>query len=275
MYQCDQNCLIRELISEDHYYRATLDLYSNITELYPHSNIWLVGHSLGGALSSLLGLTYGHPTVTFEAPPDALAAERLGLPLPPASRSHQTRLDTGAYHFGNTADPVFMGSCHSSYSLCSMWGYAFESQCHTGSRCVYDTIKDKGWWQSMTHHSIDGVIKNVIEAYEGVPECEPEDVECKDCFNWRFDGTVTITSTSLSTSAATSTSEPITRTETCKTPGWWHCLDKTTMSTSVSTTSLSTTAPTSHTPGWFGCKDPTPTSVIPALGNIITTTPPG
>jgi putative lipase involved disintegration of autophagic bodies len=79
-YQCDKNCLIRELMAEDQYYRATLDLYGNVTALYPSSNIWLTGHSLGGALSSLLGLTYGHPTVTFEAPPDALAAERLGKP---------------------------------------------------------------------------------------------------------------------------------------------------------------------------------------------------
>jgi lipase ATG15 len=141
-YQCDKNCLIRELVSEDHYYRATLDLYGNVTELYPSSVVWLTGHSLGGALSSLLGLTYGHPAVTFEAPPDALAAERLGLPLPPGSRSHHQRIFTGASHFGNTADPVYMGACHSSYSLCSMWGYSFESQCHTGTRCVYDTVGD-------------------------------------------------------------------------------------------------------------------------------------
>ena len=215
-------------------------------------------------MSSLLGLTYGHPAVTFEAVPDALAAERLGLPLPPASTSHQTRSDTGAYHFGNTADPVFMGSCHSSYSLCSMWGYAFESQCHTGSRCVYDTVKDKGWWQSLTHHGIDGVIKDVIKTYDGVPECEP-DVECIDCLNWRFDGTVKTTRTSSSTSAVMSTSTPTTRTQTCRTPGWWHCLDETTSSTIVFTTSSSTTTTTCHTPGWFGCNDPTSTSSSPAV----------
>lgn len=259
-YQCDKNCLIRELVAEDHYYRATLDLYSNVTELYPNSTIWLTGHSLGGALSSLIGLTYGHPAVTFEAPPDALAAERLGLPLPPGSTSHQTRLYTGAYHFGNTADPVYMGSCHSFSSLCSVWGYAFESQCHTGTRCVYDTVGDKGWWPSIAHHGIDGVIKDVIEVYGEVPKCESEDIECAECLNWRFDGAIATTSATSSSLTATSTSKSYTRSQTCKTPGWWHCQDMTSSSGSVPTTSVSTTTTTCNQPGWFGCKDSTSTS---------------
>jgi len=47
------------------------------------ANLWLVGHSLGGALASLLGATYGLPAVAFEAPGERLAASRLHLPLPP------------------------------------------------------------------------------------------------------------------------------------------------------------------------------------------------
>jgi putative lipase involved disintegration of autophagic bodies len=34
--------------------------------MYPSANIWLTGHSLGGALAALLGATFGVPTVTFE-----------------------------------------------------------------------------------------------------------------------------------------------------------------------------------------------------------------
>lgn len=266
-FQCDGNCLIRELMSEDNYYRAAIDLYINAKKLYPESTIWLTGHSLGGVLASLLGLTFGHPAVTFETPPDALAARRLGLAPPPGSASQQARKYTGIYHIGNTADPIYMGSCSSPYSLCSLWGYAFESQCHTGSRCVYDTVKDKGWWQSVAHHPITSFIHDVIETYDNVPTCEPEDPECIDCFNWQFNGTVTTTST---TSSATSTSNSYTRTETCKTPGWWGCLDKTT-SSSISTTSQSTSTTTCHTPGWFGCNDPTSTSTSsPAPTSTIT-----
>lgn len=87
-----------------------MDLYSNVTELYPDSNVWFAGHSLGGSVGSFLGLTFGLPAVTFEAVPDALPARRLGLPVAPGSISGlpQTRQYTGSYHFGQTADPIYM-----------------------------------------------------------------------------------------------------------------------------------------------------------------------
>lgn len=40
------------------------------------------GHSLGGSLASLLGVTFGVPVVAFEAPGEKLAAARLHLPTP-------------------------------------------------------------------------------------------------------------------------------------------------------------------------------------------------
>jgi len=42
------------------------NLYNNITSLYPNANTWVVGHSLGGSLASLLGVTFGVPVVAFE-----------------------------------------------------------------------------------------------------------------------------------------------------------------------------------------------------------------
>lgn len=50
--------------------------------MYPESDIWIIGHSLGGALASLLGVTFGAPVVTFEAPGEKMAAGRLHLPTP-------------------------------------------------------------------------------------------------------------------------------------------------------------------------------------------------
>lgn len=41
-----------------------------------------LGHSLGGGLASLIGVTFGAPTVAFEAPAEKLAATRLHLPSP-------------------------------------------------------------------------------------------------------------------------------------------------------------------------------------------------
>lgn len=257
---------MQALRNESRYYSAARNLYSNVTLLYPTSNVWLVGHSLGGAVSGLLGLTYGLPTVTFQAVPEALAASRLGLPLPPNSISglHQTRSMTGVYHFGHTADPIYMGSCNGGFSFCSMAGYAFESQCHSGQRCVYDVVADKGWRVGIGTHPIRTVIDTVLKVYDTVPECAPEP-ECVDCYNWKyFDSNSSITTTSSSTKPTITKTR--TRTSTCKTPGWWGCLDETSTTTTTSTSSkraitTTTSTTTCKTPGWFGwCYDETTTT---------------
>ncbi|PSK55998.1 hypothetical protein B9Z65_4876 [Elsinoe australis] len=155
-WTCNNTCLTKSLREKSHYYHAAMDLYHNVTERYPDADVWLTGHSLGGVVTALLGLTYGLPVVTFEAFPDALAASRLGLPTPPGYRigRHQERNNTSVYHFGHTADPVFTGTCNTATSGCTIAGYAFESQCHTGSVCTYDTVGDLGWRVGVSTHRI-------------------------------------------------------------------------------------------------------------------------
>ncbi|EMC92898.1 hypothetical protein BAUCODRAFT_142440 [Baudoinia panamericana UAMH 10762] len=257
-YTCNSTCLVKSLREKGHYYRAVRELYHNVTERYPNSDVWLSGHSLGGVVSSLLGLTYGLPTLTFEAFPDSLAASRLGLPTPPGYRigSHQSRVSTGIYHFGHTADPIYMGTCNAGSSWCTIGGYAFQGVCHTGHTCIYDTVGDLGWRVGIGTHKISNVIRDVLEKYDTVPGCQ-QDLDCQDCFNWKF---YESNSSEPITTSSSSTSSTRTRTEICKTPGWWGCLDETTTTTTAttSTTSSSSTS-TCKTPGWFGCKDPTTT----------------
>ncbi|KAI9721112.1 MAG: putative lipase atg15 [Candelaria pacifica] len=214
-YTCNKTCVVKALRDENRYYRASLDLYANVTALYPDSDVWIVGHSLGGSVGSLLGLTYGLPVVTYEAPPQALAATRLGLPTPPGSDSgaSQYRKLTGVYHVGHTADPIFMGVCNGATSLCSLGGYAMETACHTGSRCVYDVVADKGWRSGLGTHKISSVINDVIKAYDTVPKCELDE-ECIDCYNWKyFESNESTSTTTKSSSTSTLTR---TRTSTCK-----------------------------------------------------------
>lgn len=263
-YTCNQTCLRKALRDEHRYYRAAIELYSNVTMLYPGSNVWLTGHSLGGSVSSLLGLTFGIPTVTFEAPGDALAASRLGLPNPPDVDRPAVRKQTAAFHFGHTADPVFMGSCNGLTASCTLGGYAMESQCHTGMQCVYDTVTDFGWRVGIGYHKIKTVVDEVLMKYDRPPRCEPDE-ECVDCFNWKYFESNESTPTTTSSSSLRTTTR--TRTATCKTPGWWGCLDKTTSATTTSTSTSSIS--TCKTPGWFGCNDPTMTTFS---GGI--TTPP-
>ncbi|KAI1331126.1 Alpha/Beta hydrolase protein [Xylariaceae sp. FL0255] len=262
-YSCNNTCVRQALRDESRYYQAARELYSNVTELYPNSNIWIAGHSLGGAVSSMIGMTYGVPVVTFEAVPEALAASRLGLPVPPHSDPDfpQTREYTGSYHFGHTADPIYIGTCNGATASCSFAGYALETACHAGYECTYDTVADHGWRVGIGTHKIRSVINDVIRKYDSVPQCQYTP-ECRDCASWKLyesnstDGTTTTTSTST-------TSKTRTRTATCETPGWWGCNDKTTdIGSSTTTTSevTSTSTTTCQTPGWFGCKDKTTTT---------------
>tara|TARA_R110002003_G_scaffold251_4_gene17799 strand:+ start:10373 stop:12052 length:1680 start_codon:yes stop_codon:yes gene_type:complete len=271
-YTCDQQCVKEELRKPNRYYAATLELYEEVVKIYPEANIITAGHSLGGVLASLIGLQHGVPSVTFETYPQALAARRLGLPT--AGDITPLRRNTGGFHFGHTADPVYMGTCSGTSSFCSIGGYAFETLCHTGKRCAYDVVKDWGWRQSTSTHRLRYAIDNVYKVYESAATCVDEDVDCVDCYLWKFEnGTHTKPSTTTTTAPTTTSSR--TRTETCKTPGWWGCRDESTTttesSTSATSSSSSISTSTCHTPGWFGCKDKTPATTTTTSSSTPTT----
>ncbi|CDO93112.1 unnamed protein product [Kluyveromyces dobzhanskii CBS 2104] len=180
-YTCDEECLEKELVRKDRYYQAVLDIYRTVMRDHPNSAIWITGHSLGGALASLLGRTFGAPAVAFEAPGELLATRRLHLPIPPGLPAYQE----GVWHIGHTADPIFMGTCNGASSSCSIAGYAMETSCHSGKVCIYDVVTDKGWHVNMLNHRIHTVIDGVLTDYEKVAKClTPE--TCHDCFNWNY-----------------------------------------------------------------------------------------
>lgn len=159
-----------ELISHE----LLQDLYNNVSAIYPHAQIWLAGHSLGGALAAMLSRTYGVPSISFEAPGDLLPARRLHLPLPPprpgngsspsdheVQRSLENELTTHVFH---NADPIPMGVCStSSISMCGIAGFALESRCHVGKKIVYDTVGKLGWSVDVRTHSIRVIVDNLLK----------------------------------------------------------------------------------------------------------------
>lgn len=95
----------------------------------------------------MLGLTYGIPVMTIESYPDALAAFRLGLPTPSQHElgaPPRSTSDLAIYHFDHTADPIYMGSCNTVFSSCTLAGYAIESMCHTSVPYINSQPAHKG-----------------------------------------------------------------------------------------------------------------------------------
>ncbi|TFY52712.1 hypothetical protein EVG20_g10434, partial [Dentipellis fragilis] len=166
-WKCDQDCLEQSLIDDSLFYPTGTNLYNNLTYMYPDSNIWIIGHSLGGSLASLLGVTFGIPVVAFEAPGEKMAAQRLHLPSPPSTQ-HVTHV----YH---TADPIPMGTCNGVLSSCALGGYALESQCHLGEVILYDTVSNLSWAVDVRTHTI----VNVIEKLLSVPWAPPKKSDAK------------------------------------------------------------------------------------------------
>jgi len=157
-YKCEQTCLENSVISESVYSTVATNLYNNITYMFPDSTIWLVGHSLGGAVAAMIGLSFGSPVVTFESLGDHLPAKRLHLPLPPGLPADKT----GITHVYHTADPIPMGTCTGAYSGCYAAGFALETKCHTGKTILYDTVTVKGWSVDVRTHRIAEIINKVL-----------------------------------------------------------------------------------------------------------------
>ncbi|KAF9984387.1 putative lipase atg15, partial [Modicella reniformis] len=69
-YNCNQQCVEDSVNSDDVYYQNAMNIVWTMQDMYPNAILWLTGHSLGGGLTALVGLTLGLPTVTFETPGD-------------------------------------------------------------------------------------------------------------------------------------------------------------------------------------------------------------
>ncbi|GAA5899431.1 hypothetical protein JCM8208_001644 [Rhodotorula glutinis] len=196
-YKCRQDCLEEAVITKSAYYPVATDLYNNVSAMYPHAQVWLAGHSLGGALAAMLSRTYGVPSVSFESPGDLLPARRLHLPLPPvnnpnssapaslsfgstssssikAPRSPRSLDDELTTHVFHTADPIPQGLCTGTISTCGIAGFALESRCHTGKTIRYDTVGRLGWSVDIRTHPIHVIVEQLLKDDWGVkpPELE-------------------------------------------------------------------------------------------------------
>lgn len=148
-------------------------MLSYVIEQNPHADIWLTGHSLGGALSASLSHVYKFPSVVFESPSEKLFATRKGIM---SDYSH-------IYHFGNILDPIFTGTCTGVFSSCAIAGYAMESACHTGQECIW---RPPGR-SNLNAHLLWGILNDLLRNQNvPLPSCAPVNASCTDCDWWKF-----------------------------------------------------------------------------------------
>ena len=165
---------------------------------YPHTSFWLVGHSLGGSVASLVGMRFHIPTVTFEAPGERLAALRLGLVASPDDAMSQDYIT----HIYNNLDPLSWGACKGPLSFCAQAGYAMESKCHAGQVAIY-LFKGPKWTPPLVAHRLETVIAMLENEDVPVPSAIPQTdcevttakscissssplVSPQDCPSWKF-----------------------------------------------------------------------------------------
>ncbi|KAM5536404.1 hypothetical protein V8D89_009943 [Ganoderma adspersum] len=161
--RCDQGCLEESLAEDSLFYSVGVNLYNNVTYMYPQADIWLIASA------------------------ERLASARLHLPSPPS-----TQHITHVYH---TGDPIPMGTCTGFGSSCNAAGVALETRCHLGQTVKYDTITQLGWSANVMHHGIAGVVDGVLARQDidwagtgingSVPVPAPE-TDCVDCYDWTF-----------------------------------------------------------------------------------------
>ncbi|GAB1517098.1 Putative lipase atg15 [Rhizoctonia solani] len=167
--KCDEDCVEDALTDESLFYPVGINLYNNLTYMYPNAKIWVIGHSLGGALASLIGTTFGAPTVAFEAPGERMAAQRLHLPMPGVTL---WKADIRTHGIVVVIEQL----------LAADWSE------QTGK-----SNNKKGWWgrkpqallQSPTHRRLSEDIGTSLEDRVEVPTPKPED-DCVECYIWEF-----------------------------------------------------------------------------------------
>jgi lipase ATG15 len=140
------------------YFSDAMRIVGDARGLHPGRKVVLIGHSLGGAIASLVAMVSGLEAVAFGSPGEAYIAGLLGYLT---RKSHNNIL-----HIGMCNDVIFSGRC----GACRILGYRVQTRCHVGrTLCIRD-----GGHQSMIYHSLEAIREKLMGPIDVV------DVDCDE-----------------------------------------------------------------------------------------------
>lgn len=176
---CSKSCYENSSNLEANYLNELNKISVNLHDIIDTPDVIFTGHSLGGMLATYLAIKSNKTAVTFETPGTRHYFDGMSLDY-----SHAV---DKIFHFGHTADPIFMGKCSSRISICYIAGYVIRTKCHVGKRCVYDSINKLKTTSSILKHRMGYLINTIIPQLEhDFPLCE-NDTSCTDCEQWTMD----------------------------------------------------------------------------------------
>lgn len=179
-YICNKECYKKSLENQYNYYNISKNIVDTwIKTIKSDATVIFTGHSLGGTLATMVGITFDKHVITFESPGEKHYIDLIDL------KYNKTNIDK-IYHYGHNADIIFTGKCNGKSSLCNLGGYIIKTKCHIGNVCEYDAINKLNIKESIFTHKIEYVIDNIITKWNNtLPECSIND-NCIDCNEWNY-----------------------------------------------------------------------------------------
>lgn len=185
--ECNAQCLKDSVRADKNsYYYQAFSIVQLAIAQFPTAQVWFTGHSLGGAIAGLMGVSIRNTAaITFSSPGPLRYARNLGL--------HEDSLASDSWkypvwNFGHSSDPIYTGTCNGLVTSCYLSGYAMETECRHGLDCEY---KIKSWLPDLSTHRADWFIDEVLanpEKYP-LPICVYNS-GCEDCKAWNYTTTV-------------------------------------------------------------------------------------
>jgi lipase ATG15 len=185
---CYTKCYKNSTSFLNNYYKIAINIVENTKKIiqFDKNKVLFTGHSLGGTLSTLMGITYNFTSVSFQSPGEKHYIDLLNL-------YYDDTILQNIYNIGHNADTIYTGKCNGLFSWCYLAGYIIETKCHIGNVCDYDVINKLGISESIITHPIKYVIDNIITQWKDdndnqtlvLPKCifKPE---CDECQDWKY-----------------------------------------------------------------------------------------